>query len=151
MKNKKYGVYTLGVGLLALFGVMPQVSTIAALSPAEKSIDRSSFDKQEDHIEKSPGMKRGEFKSSMKDHNETVKSLSPKNKTVFHNLSSDDQEKVVHAHKNGYNAHKKIGEVLKDDTKTHDKMKMHTNSDSANSNSPASKAMNKHKKQNIYD
>ena len=151
MRNNKYGVYTLGVGFLLLAGVISPLAVSSNLSPANKSIQRSDFDNQEDAIEKSPGTHRGKFKTENKDQQAAIKSLSPKNQTVFQTLSNEDKDTVVQAHKKGGSAHRKLTDVLNQDAKKHSVKKLKTSSSNKNSNSPASKAMNKQRKQNIYD
>lgn len=120
-KGRKIVLYSLGLGFLGVGAVMTQgavadtPSKKQQLSPAQRSMQQS------------PGKKVSRVSASQKNSNDrsayqqTMKKLSPKNKTTFHTLSDNDQQRVVKAHQNGKHPQKELTKVLNEDQQQHNK------------------------------
>jgi hypothetical protein len=122
-RKKKITLYSLGLGFLVLGLTMSTGGSKVAepsksLSPAQRSMKQT--EQHGSHTNTiSPAAATKKNMTHREHQNAAVHTLGPKNKTVFHTLSDDDQHKVVEAHKNGGSAQKKLTDVLNEDQAKH--------------------------------
>ncbi|MCH9617407.1 MAG: hypothetical protein SP4CHLAM5_06960 [Chlamydiia bacterium] len=123
-KRKKITLYSLGLGFLVLgatmsrgMGANPKDSS-KSLSPAQKSMKQAAQHSSHAHTN-SPAVATKKNMTYREHQKAALHTLGPKNKTVFHTLSDEDQQKVVETHKNGGSAHKKLTDVLNEDQAKH--------------------------------
>jgi hypothetical protein len=142
---KKYAYYTLGLGML-LFGAA-KVTPTPKMSPAEKSMHGPTTKRN-----KIPPIEATKHNSKVNvGHAATERSLSPKQKNVFHTLSKSDKQRVVDAHLKGKSTHREMTKILAEDKDMHDSLPKNPSPQG----SPAERAIEKENmrksKQNIYD
>jgi hypothetical protein len=147
MENSKYSIYAISLSALFLVGGFFTVAASSTQMPANKVVEQSDEGTQKMQTS-SPSSSNGKANTLTKqDHKNAEKTLSPKNKAAYQTLSKKDKQKVVEAHKNGDSAQEKLNDVLNEDAKSNGA----NPSPDKNENSPASKAMNRSKDQNVYD
>ena len=151
MKSNKYKMYTIGLGALFLVGGVSTLAATSSISPANKAVEKADGDKQKTAIDRSPGVNSGSDGAVKQEYRDAYRTLSPKNKAAFQTLSTKDKEKVVEAYRDGGSAQDKLTDVLNEDDQDQNATKKWKAPDTTNENSPASKAIEKHKDQNVYD
>jgi hypothetical protein len=152
------GIKMLAVGLLllgtpALFSDEEDNTEILAdASESDTTRSMTPAERQDSQIQK--GMSRQDVLNSPKTkaqskmfgspaHEETYRSLSPKNRIVFDNLNKEDQQRIINSYQNGEDPQKTMMKMLQTDQKGYN-IERDGSDDwetQANRDSPASRAM----------
>lgn len=132
IKAKKTVFYTLGLGAL-FFGA-------TQLYPSQNGNVQNNTEVEEPSMSGSSSQKKDPSMTHISKRKQAIRSLSPKNKAVFHTLSQKDQQVVVDSYVNGDGAQSGLNKVLSEDANKYNS-KGEMISPAENKDSPANRSL----------
>jgi hypothetical protein len=113
------------------------------MTPAERQDSKIQKGMSEQDILNSPRAKAQSKMFNSPEHEETYRSLSPKNRVVFDSLSKGDQKRVINSYLNGEDPQRVMMKMLQQDQRTYNKERDGSEDweTQMNRDSPASRAM----------
>ena len=118
-----------------------------AMTPAERESGSTQTEGAGQDVLSSPRTKAQSKMFATPDHEETYRTLSPKNRGVFDSLSKKDQQKVVNGYLNGEDPQKILMKILQKDQQMYNKERDGSEDGGGNRDTPASRSMQSPKRQ----